>query len=44
MSCFRWFKQISDAAEAYKTKEGKNKRVDVSSTEEPSDIPDKSKE
>lgn len=40
----RWFKQISDAAEAYKTKEGKNKRVDVSSTEEPSDIPEKSKE
>ncbi|XP_066907035.1 rho guanine nucleotide exchange factor 12 isoform X2 [Halyomorpha halys] len=40
----RWFKQISDAAEAYKTKEGKNKRVDVSSTEEPSDIADKSKE
>lgn len=40
----RWFRHISDAAEAYKAKEGKNKRGDQSSTEEPNDLVEKTKE
>ena len=29
-SCCRWFRHITDATEAYKTREGRNRRPDTS--------------